>query len=128
MNILFLEENVDPQRLQFAHGFQQRDRIPGKAADAFRQHQIDLSGPAVGQKTLEFRPFGFRAGQSSVCVYACITPAGMFLDFFAIIADLRGERMQHGFLLHGNAGIGRHIHQLRRFWYSRGDFMNDSVH
>ena len=40
VNILFLEENVDPQRLQLAHGFQQRDRIPGKAADAFRQHQI----------------------------------------------------------------------------------------
>ena len=91
--VLFFKENVDPQRLQLAHGFQQRDRIAGKTADAFRQYQIDLPGPAVGQKTLEFRPLGFRAGQSSVCVYARITPAGMLLNFLTVIADLCGEGM-----------------------------------
>lgn len=89
--------------------------------------------------TLVLKRFSFIGDGLSHVAFGAMSVATVFslsnnmlivmpVTILSAIADLRGERMQHGFLLHGNAGIGRHIHQLRRFWYSRGDFMNDSVH
>ena len=114
MNILFLEENVHAQRFQLAHRFQQRHRIAGKPGDTFGDHHVDLPGPAVYQQPLEFRAFGFGTGERFIRIHAHIPPSRVLLDHATVIANLRGQRVKHGFLVHRYPRIRRDIEKARR--------------
>ena len=128
MNVLFFKENVDAERFQLAHGFQQRDRIAGEAADALGKNQVDLPCPAVDEQPLKFRAFRLGTGKRFVRIYARIAPAGMPLNQAAVMADLCGKRMQHAILFQRHAGVGRHVQNLRRLRQRRIDFAYSSIH
>ena len=105
--VLFLKINRYPQFLQFTHRFQQRNRVTGEAADGLGDHPVDSARPAVCQQSLKLRAIVLRPGQRFVCVHPRIRPAGAALNELAVMADLRGQRMQHGVLAGGNPAVGR---------------------
>ena len=121
IQLLFLKINAYAQPLQLAHRIQQRQRIPGETGDGLDQNQVDLSFAAFFQHPLKFRARFLRSGQTKIREYPCILPFGVSLDPFAVIADLRRQRVQHGVLFHGDAGISCHAlshRQLRRRFHA----------
>ena len=83
--------------------------------------QVDLSFAAFLQHPLKFRARFLRTGQAIIREYPCVLPFRVSLDPFAVIADLRRQRVQHGVLFHGDAGIGRYAlshRQLRRRFHA----------
>ena len=109
--VLLLKINRYPQFLQFTHRFQQRNRVTGEAADGLGEHSVDLSRPAVRQQPLKLRAIVLRPGQRFVCIHPCVGPAGAALNELAVMADLRGQRMQHGVLSGGHPAVGRNALQ-----------------
>ena len=93
-----MEVDVHPDGLQFAHGLQRRDGVPGEAGHRLGDDHVDLSGPAISQKPLEFLAVILGARHGLVGIDTRITPARMLLDEVAVVADLRCQRMQHGIL------------------------------
>ena len=121
IQLLFLKINAYAQPLQLAHRIQQRQRISGETGNGLDQNQVDLSFAAFLQHPLKFRARFLRPGQPKIREYACVLPFGISLDPFAVIADLRRQRVQHGVLFHGDAGIGCHAlshRQLRRCFHA----------
>src|SRR5699024_3041838 len=99
-----------------------------KAADALRKHHVDLPRPAVGEQALKAVAVILRAGQRFVHIHAGIFPFGVTLDVFAVVADLRGQGMQHRIFAAGHAGIGRDAFAQRERWDIRFHFSYDLSH
>ena len=114
IQLLLFKINAYAQPLQFAHRVQQRQRISGKTGNGLDQNQVDLSFAAFFQHPLKFRTLFLRTGQAKIREYPCVLPFRVSLDSFAVITDLRRQRVQHGVFFHGNAGIGRHALSYRQ--------------
>ena len=56
VNVLLLELYLDTQLLQVPDGLQQVHRVSGESADGLGEDDVDLSGLAVIQQPLKFRP------------------------------------------------------------------------
>ena len=119
IHLLLLKINAYAQPLQFTHRIQQRQRVSGETGDGLDQNQVDLTFAAFLQHPLKLRTRFLRTGQAIIREYPCILPFGVSLNQFAVIADLRRQRVKHGVLFHGDAGIGRyallHRQLCRRF-------------
>jgi hypothetical protein len=59
---------------------------------------VHLTVAAGGQQPLEALSTVLGPGQGFIRVHPAVEPAGMPLDHVAVVADLRGKRMQHGVL------------------------------
>ena len=107
VDILLLEEYVDAEFLQLPHRFKQCDRVARQPGNALRNDQIEFSRSAVRHHAAEVFTVFLRPCNTLVGVYSAVQPAGMLLDHVAVVADLRGERMQHRVLSCGDPGIRR---------------------
>jgi hypothetical protein len=91
MNVLFLKENVHPQRLQLSYGLKKCYRVSSKTGDGLCYDYIYQSGTAVGQESLEIRPVFIRACECLIGVHTCVLPTFMNLNQLTVVADLCRE-------------------------------------
>lgn len=110
---LFFKENINTQAFQFPDGFQQRDRISGKAGDTFCNDEVDFPGAAACQHSLKAIPLALGTGDGFITVHAAVKPTGVGLDQVVVIAHLRRKRVEHCVLSRRNAGIGADTQRLR---------------
>ena len=128
VDVLLFKEHIDTQAFQFPNGFQQRDRISGKAGDTFCNDEVDFPGAAACQHSLKAVPLALGAGDSLVTVHAAVKPTGVGLDQAVVIAHLRGKRVEHCVLPRRNAGIGADAQRLRLHGDLEIDPFYDSLH
>ena len=89
MNVLFFKENINTQAFQFPDGLKKRHRVPGKAGNALSNNQVDIPFAAFLKHLLKTTPPVLGTGHGFITVDTEVLPAGMALDYFAVIADLR---------------------------------------
>ena len=112
VDVLFFEVHVHTQPLQLPDGLQQRDRVTRQTREALRNDHIDFTVAAGGHHALEVLPIFLGPGQRLVRVHTAVDPAGVVIDQVAVVADLRGERVQHGILACGHSGVGRDLRNI----------------
>ena len=107
INVLPLETDGDPLLFQLSDGMEAIYGVTGKTADAFNEHQINLSCIAVRDQPLELRPMrGTCACDTFVRIDTGVFPCGILLDETAVVTDLRCKGVVKR--VHRDTGVGSH--------------------
>ena len=122
MEVLFLEDDLHPHRLQLAHRLESVHRIPGKAGDGLGENEINLA--VHGALNHLIKPVALlcvRPGNALVGKDLDELPGWVGLNIAGVEADLRLIAGLLFVLLGGDAGISRHAELIRRHEYLLSD-------
>ena len=110
VNALFLEIDLSAVFLQLANGGEAVHSVSSKAADGFRDDQVNPPSKSIRNHAIEAVPVtGVRCGDAFVCVHVHELPIRIRADEFGVIVHLRLVGGKLLLAVGGNTSVPGHL-------------------